>query len=229
MTDQTATTTRPALTRRALLRAGAVSVAALAAGPVWSRAVAAQPNLFGYKEVRSSNLSPFPKWTGTLDRYFKERKLEEGACDETSFNKCHLQDWKRFLATLEGRDRMAQLREVNAYMNRAPYIVDPINYGVPDYWATPRQFFIKDGDCEDYGIAKYLSMRALGMPTKPMRIVVLFDENLRLAHAVLAVYMDGTIWIADNQISQVIEHSRIRHYRPIYSVNENAWWMHKRA
>lgn len=189
---------------------------------------AAASDLFGYSEIRSQNLAPFPKWTGTLDRYFRERKLEDGPCESTRFNRCHLQDWKRFLSTIMSKDRVSQLRAVNAYMNRAPYIVDPINYGVPDYWATPRQFFIKDGDCEDYAIAKYLSMRALGLTADAMRIVVLQDENLRLAHAILAVRIGDDILILDNQIQQVISHRRIRHYRPIYSVTEGAWFLHRR-
>lgn len=189
---------------------------------------AATGDLFGYGEIRSQNLAPFPKWTGTLDRYFRERKLEDGPCKSTRFNRCHLRDWKRFLSTIKNKDRVSQLRAVNAYMNRAPYIVDPINYGVPDYWATPRQFFIKDGDCEDYAIAKYLSMRALGLTADAMRIVVLQDENLRLAHAILAVRIGGDILILDNQIKQVVSHRRIRHYRPIYSVTEGAWFLHRR-
>lgn len=221
------------LSRRTLLRGAVAGAAALGAGPGWMTGALAKtddrPQLFGYTEIKSSNLSPFPKWTGTLDRYFEERELEDGVCTSTLFNKCHLKDWKEFLATLEGKDLAAQLDAVNAYMNRAPYIIDPINYGVPDYWATPRQFFVKDGDCEDYAIAKYLSMRALGTPTDPMRVVVLFDQNLDLAHAVLAFYTKGTILILDNQIGEVVEHTRIRHYRPIYSLNENAWWMHKSA
>ncbi len=185
------------------------------------------PPLFGYQEVRSNNLSAFKKWTETLDRYFQEREIEDGACESSWFNRCHLRDWKKLLAGLDGKDRMSQLDAVNRYMNRASYIIDPINYRLPDYWATPRQFFNKDGDCEDYAIAKYLSLRSLGLPASAMRIVVLQDRNLRIAHAVLAVYLDGKIWILDNQIRQVVSADRIRHYRPFYSINEEYWWIHR--
>ena len=191
-----------------------------------SQADAARPGLFGYRERESRAIKPFLKWTGTLDRYFAERKLEDAPCESGLFNRCHLRDWKSFLREISSWDTMTQIEEINAYMNRAPYILDPINYGVPDYWATPKQFFVKDGDCEDYAIAKYLSLRALGFPVRSMRIVVLQDENLRLAHAVLAVYYRGEIYILDNQIRRVVTHRRIRHYRPIYSINEEAWWLH---
>ena len=51
-------------------------------------------------------------------------------------------------------------------MNRSPYIVDPINWGVKDYWESPGQFFSRKGDCEDYAIAKYLT--CAGSDFQPM-------------------------------------------------------------
>jgi predicted transglutaminase-like cysteine proteinase len=60
-----------------------------------------------------------------------------------------------------------------------------------------------------------------------MRIVVLNDLNLRIAHAVLAVYVSGKPYILDNQISKVVPASSIHHYQPVYSINENGWWLHR--
>ena len=200
----------------------------LALANSFNQARAANGTLFGWDEKRFDTIKPFTKWRGTLDRYFKERKLEDGPCTSSLFNTCHLQDWKKFVSGLKSQKAMAQLDAVNRYMNRAPYITDPVNYGVPDYWATPKQFFVKDGDCEDYAITKYLSLRALGWPVETLRIVVLQDENLRVAHAVLVVYHKGRTYVLDNQIDQVVTDDRIAHYRPIYSINEQAWWLHQR-
>lgn len=185
------------------------------------------PPLFGTREVRSANLAPFPKWTGLLDRYFSEHQIPGGPCDAKKFNDCHLRQWETFLDSVRAADPMRQLDQVNRFMNQAPYITDPRNYKMADYWATPRQFFNRDGDCEDYAIAKYMSLRALGWNFEHMRIVVLQDLNLRIAHAVLVVYRDGVAWVLDNQIKQVVAAGRIRHYRPFYSVNERNWWLHK--
>ena len=218
------------MTRREVF-AGLGAAMALGSGLLLSggEAHAASGRLFGYSERRHPSLKPFIKWTGTLDRYFSERKLENQACTSKSFNKCHLQRWKEFLAHIEGESRTSQIHQINAQMNAARYIVDPKNYGVSDYWATPKQFFVKNGDCEDYAIAKYLSLRALKFPKDRMRLVVLMDENLRLAHAILAVYHEGDILILDNQINKVVSHRRIRHYRPVYSLSESNWWTHKRG
>lgn len=184
-------------------------------------------SLFGSHEVRSSRMSLFPKWQGALSRYFDERKLADAPCTSTVFNRCHLREWKKFLKGLRGETRSEQIKLVNQFMNRQRYIIDPRNYGVPDYWATPRQFLTRDGDCEDYAIAKYLSLRALGFKPRQMRIVVLQDLNLGTAHAVLVVYQGRHKLVLDNQIKTVIDHAVIRHYRPIYSINEEAWWLHR--
>ncbi|MBO6784654.1 MAG: hypothetical protein JJ899_15470, partial [Alphaproteobacteria bacterium] len=57
--------------------------------------------------------------------------------------------------------------------------------------------------------------------------VVLNDQNLKIPHAVLAVRNAGDELILDNQVDRVVSHRVIRHYRPIFSINEEAWWMHR--
>ena len=188
---------------------------------------AGYPALFGSKEVRSKNLKPFPKWTGVVDRYFEELDVPEGSCKKTFFTTYHLEEWEKFLTPLRSKGKKAQLEEVNRFMNRAPYIADPRNYLVPDYWATPRQFMNRNGDCEDYAIAKYMSLRALGWTNENLRILVLQDLNLRVAHAVLIAYSNGKAYLLDNQIEQVVATTSVRHYQPIYSVNEDNWWLHR--
>jgi predicted transglutaminase-like cysteine proteinase len=186
------------------------------------------PALFGSREVRSANLGPFQKWTWMLDRQRDEGSLYDGPCTARRFNRCHLQEWRQLLKNIANLEPMAQLDAVNSFMNRAPYVTDPVNYGVPDYWATPLQFMSKDGDCEDYAIAKYFSLRQLGLPDERMRIVVVDDLNLRVPHAILIVYLGERAYILDNQISRVVPAEIVNHYKPIYSINEHAWWLHRR-
>lgn len=185
------------------------------------------PALFGSREVRSNKLHLFPKWRGALSRHFNEAKLSEASCAETAFNRCHLRQWKEFLSGLGGIDRLSQIKAVNHFFNRHRYIIDPKNYGVPDYWATPFQFMTRDGDCEDYAITKYFSLRSLGFPPESMRILVLQDLNLDTAHAILVVYLGGRALVLDNQVATVVDADSIFHYRPIYSINEQHWWLHR--
>lgn len=190
-------------------------------------ATATGPSLFGYREVQSGKLHLFPKWRGALSRHFNEAKLPDASCRETAFNRCHLRQWKKFLRGLRGIDRMSQIKAVNFFFNRHPYIIDPKNYGVPDYWATPSQFLTRNGDCEDYAITKYFSLRQLGFSADSMRIVVLQDLNLNTAHAILIVYMGKKALVLDNQVATVVDATSILHYQPIYSINEKHWWLHR--
>ncbi len=181
--------------------------------------------LFGTQETASPNLKPFPKWNNMLIRYEKN-KANEKPCTATALRHCRIQEWIRFLENIKDKDFHTQLDEVNRFLNQAEYILDIINWGIPDYWETPYEFLRKNGDCEDYAIAKFISLRLLGVPNDAMRIVVLQDTNLNVVHAVLAIYVHERPYILDNQIKQVIPAERIFHYRPVYSINETTWWRH---
>jgi len=183
--------------------------------------------LFGAAGVPSGNLASFPKWTGVLERYVKGSDPVSRICKANVFRRCMSEEWKGFLDEISHEDRGTQIRRVNERMNRARYTLDINNYGESDYWATPTQFFKTDGDCEDYAISKYLSLRALGFDDDSLRLVILDDLNLRVAHAILVVTYNGTQYVLDNQIAQVVPATVIRHYRPIYSLNESSWWFYR--
>jgi predicted transglutaminase-like cysteine proteinase len=200
--------------------AAAIQVSSSDAGAFEQMAAVGQPQLFGSREIHSANLKMFPKWRGILQRFEEELK----SCGT---GQCRKKQWQAVIDGLRGKDLMTQLREINTEMNDKRYITDPVNWNLPDYWATPFQFLRKNGDCEDYAISKYMALRDLGIAPDDMRIVVLNDLNLRVAHAVLAVYVNGKPYILDNQISKVVPATSIRHYQPVYSINENGWWLHR--
>jgi predicted transglutaminase-like cysteine proteinase len=180
------------------------------------------PRIFQSIELYSKKTSRFPKWLTMLDRFQDGRKL----CDSST---CSTKGWKELIAELQGKDLTTQLREVHRAFNVKPYILDINNWGVEDYWATPYQFIKKDGDCEDYAIAKYMALKALGVPIEDMRVVALEDLNLKLGHAVLIVYLgDDEPLMLDNQIASVVPANSVRHYLPIFSINETGWWLHRR-
>lgn len=181
--------------------------------------------LFGYQQLIRDDLNIFPQWLAVLDRHIKEL-APAGDCTETRFNRCHLKKWRAFLESIKHLDEDAQVRQVNRYANSKPYVLDIENYGMEDYWATPRQFLDLNGDCEDYAIIKLLSLKQLGIKSDRMRVVVVQDTNLRVAHAVMSLVVDKDIMILDNQIKEVISHKNIFHYVPVYSVNASNWWMH---
>ncbi len=182
-------------------------------------------SLFGYQEIQKSNLDLFPQWLSVLERHILNLK-DAGSCQSASFNQCHLKQWQTFLKSIKKLPVTQQIKQVNLYANAKTYILDIENYGVADYWATPKEFLLNNGDCEDYAIIKLLSMKWLGYDINAMRVVIVQDTNLRVAHAVMAIENNNDILILDNQIEEVISHADIFHYVPVYSVNEKSWWMH---
>jgi predicted transglutaminase-like cysteine proteinase len=187
----------------------------------------AQSGLFGSSEVTRPNIALFPKWTGVMRRNTSDDVA--APCAGAVLQCRSREDWVRFVEATRLLDKRQQLSAVNAELNRFRYITDPQNWGVPDYWSTLLEFLGRDGDCEDYAIAKYVTLKALGWTADSMRVAIVQDENLNVPHAILAVRLNGDTFILDNQISQVMPDNAIRHYRPIYSINETAWWLHNRA
>jgi predicted transglutaminase-like cysteine proteinase len=220
-----------AQSRRPVGGAGAVGAAAAAAAAPASSAAAqlrkmrkahetSNHLLFGTEETQSENFQPFEKWVGAVDKMSKERQNLEQF-------KVRFKKWLGPLDALRDKDKTTQINEVNKLMNQADYVQDQVNWGISDYWASPGEFLAKFGDCEDYAIAKYMALKYLGFPADHMRVVAVKDLNLKVGHAILAVYFDDHIEILDNQIKIVVDSRKIRHYEPVYSINEKAWWRHR--
>lgn len=174
--------------------------------------------LFGSEEARSGDLTPFTKWTGMFARFQEALSTPEGKAVIAQLQKDLEQD-----RNLPLEDMTAK---VNDLMNRKPYIQDADNWGHSDYWATPVEFLQRGGDCEDYAIAKYTALRALGVPEARLRLAIVHDTFKNVPHAVLVVYADKGPLILDNQVKAVTSGAELKRYRPIFSINQQAWWLH---
>lgn len=176
------------------------------------------PALFETSEKRSRSLKAFTKWTGMFDRF--ERELRNNG------NQDLIQEWQKDLAGLQGLNLKAMANRVNKIVNQKRYIVDSKNYGKSDYWATPVEFLKRGGDCEDFAIAKYTALRSLGVPEERMRVAIVHDKQKNIPHAVLIVYTEQGPYILDNQNKSLVNAERVGRYRPIFSINRTAWWLH---
>lgn len=179
--------------------------------------------LFGSSETESGDLKPFPKWTSVMRKHPGAVKKMEHDCDNSG---CLKDKWEQLISSVQQSSNSEKIREVNSYHNKIPYVEDIVNWGKNDYWETIQEFMRRHGDCEDYAISKYYTLRRLGFEPEQMRIVILKDKNLGVMHSVLAVFDGGTALILDNQFSSVMDHGRIKHYEPVYSINEQGWWRH---
>jgi predicted transglutaminase-like cysteine proteinase len=172
--------------------------------------------LFGATEQRYTDLSAFTKWTGVLARFKKEFPASQ--------NRPEVQAWLQFLSSVKDYTKQQKIEAVNQYMNRIAFISDQNNYGVADYWATPMEFLAKGGDCEDYAIAKYISLRALGFSSNELRLAIVYDRVMRMPHALLITYNNDQTEVLDNQNPDVVNADDINRYKPIYAISQAAWW-----
>ncbi|MDX9814138.1 MAG: transglutaminase-like cysteine peptidase [Sulfurimonas sp.] len=96
---------------------------------------------------------------------------------------------KKLIATLAKATTDEKLEKVNNFFNFVGYGSDQDVYGVSDYWATPYEFLARDkGDCEDYVIAKYLTLEYLGIDTSKMFLSYVRVKGSDQAHMVLSYY-----------------------------------------
>ena len=185
----------------------------------------ASPSLFGKSEERNSDTDEFPKWIKVLEKKKDEISTFQKKCAEGSKKfYCNIKDWQAYLDTQKGKPKLEQIKAINTYANKHRYILDINNWGVSDYWESPGEFLFKNGDCEDYAIIKYMSLKELGFDINDLRVVILMDENLGIYHSILAVYEGDDIYILDNQLTNATKSKNILHYNPVYSINEDNWW-----
>lgn len=143
-------------------------------------------------------------------------------------------DWNDVLTLFQGAAEQKKLKDINEYFNRKiRFDTDMHVWGVEDYWATPIEALIKGrGDCEDYAIAKYFSLKFAGVPASKLRITYVKariggpDSAISQAHMVLTYYAtpDAEPLILDNLVSEIRPASRRTDLTPIFSFNSEGVW-----
>lgn len=120
------------------------------------------------------------------------------------------------------------LRLVNEFFNQIPYVSDQKHWGVEDYWATPTEMLGSfGGDCEDYSISKYLSLKEIGVPIEKLRVTYVRALKLAESHMVLAYYPtpDSDPLILDNLNGTILPASQRTDLEPVYSFNDDDLWV----
>lgn len=147
-----------------------------------------------------------------------------------------LNGWRDLLSAPKNRalGEPDKLRLVNDFMDQTPFYCDPIMWCTEDFWAKPVEFLANDGgDCEDFSIAKFFSLRAIGVPEDKLRIVyaVYQSGTFTGAHMVLAYYPtpDAEPLILDNINQTLLPASRRPDLIPVFSFNSRGLWGAKEA
>lgn len=146
-----------------------------------------------------------------------------------------LERWRELLSELIHESPREQLLRVNEFFHRnVRYEEDEVLYGVEDYWATPLETLgYGRGDCEDWAIAKYVSLRRLGIPDRKLRLIYVRAQiggprsPLSQAHMVLGYYESPNAepLILDSLLSTVMPASERPDLSPVFSFNADGLWV----
>lgn len=175
-----------------------------------------------------------PHWWLYADVSDKYRKLarETGLVYGADAEK-RILAWRRLVNESKNLPITEQLAVVNNFFNQMNFVDDVDLWGVEDYWATPIEFLgMGAGDCEDYTIAKYFTLRELGVPDEKLRLVYVKSITLDQHHMVLAYYHQPTSVpvLLDNLDKELKPASLRNDLLPIYSFNaENLWLSQERG
>ncbi len=145
-----------------------------------------------------------------------------------------LRDWQRNLADASAASEKDKLRKVNDFINRRVRFEDDLSiWNQSEYWATPLETIGQGGgDCEDFAIIKYYSLKAAGIPLSRLRLVYV---RARLegpagpylqAHMVLAYYAtpNAEPLVLDNLVPEIRPASQRSDLQPVFSFNSEAVW-----
>ncbi len=137
--------------------------------------------------------------------------------------------WEQLVWDITYHNTVEQLRSVNRFFNQLDFRSDLDHWQQDDYWATPIETLASNGgDCEDFAIAKYFTLRQLGVPAKSMRITYVKARRLDEPHMVLTYYPDqGEPLVLDILIPEMLPASMRPDLEPVYSFNAEGLWKAK--
>jgi len=144
-------------------------------------------------------------------------------------------EWQNLIKSNMNKIEKEKLTAVNDFFNHIPNVSDMDNWGKKDYWATPLELLARNGgDCEDFAIAKYFTLRKLNVADKRLCLTYVraYSGRKRLViipHLVLTYYPrpDGDPFVLDNLLPDILPASQRRDLMPTYSFNGDGLWNSK--
>jgi len=138
--------------------------------------------------------------------------------------------WRKMIDEAQALPDADKLARVNTFFNRRIlYDSDQAIWKQDDYWATPLETMGRaTGDCEDFAIAKYISLLMLGVSNQHLRLIYVRAQvsGSTVAHMVLGYYAQPTEepLILDNLITSVRKASQRPDLAPVFSFNSEGLW-----
>jgi predicted transglutaminase-like cysteine proteinase len=144
-------------------------------------------------------------------------------------------DWQSQIETMKSLPDDEKLARANHFFNsRIRWTQDSYIWEEDDYWATPLEVMGRGmGDCEDFAIAKYVTLVLAGIDIDKLRITYVKARTLskndpaNSAHMVLAYYPSATAEpvILDNLVTEILPASQRPDLIPVYGFNSKGIWV----
>jgi len=151
----------------------------------------------------------------------------------------NVQQWRTLLRDAQALPEPEKIKLVNGFFNRRiAFREDAEIWGTADYWATPLETLgHAGGDCEDFTIAKYVTLKLLDVPIERMRLIYVRAQiggahsGVSQAHMVLGYYVTpgAEPLILDNLITDIRPATRRTDLYPVFSFNSDGLWVGQAA
>ncbi|MFQ5709380.1 MAG: transglutaminase-like cysteine peptidase [bacterium] len=146
-----------------------------------------------------------------------------------------LNEWERLINSHQNDWEFQKLQVVNDFLeSRIKETADWDEAKGNDYWQSPIETLVLgSGDCDDFAMAKYVSLRLLGITAEQLRIGLVEHPYLG-GHGVVFFYPlnERDPWVLDNmesdrlgaglgRIQRLSVRVRFDQMKPLWGVNEN--------
>jgi len=138
--------------------------------------------------------------------------------------------WENLIITDNSQTELEKLEKVNQFFNQMEFVEDIDHWGDKDYWATPIEFLgTQGGDCEDFTIAKYFTLKAMGIEEEKLNLTYVKALTYNVHHMVLTYFSTPVSepLVLDNLVTDINVSSQRKDLLPIYSFNGTGLWLAK--
>ncbi len=139
-----------------------------------------------------------------------------------------VQAWRQLAHDYQNQPVLSRLNATNDFFNHLQFEDDIDHWGAEDFWATPLETVATNGgDCEDFALGKYFTLRAMGVPDQCMRMTYVKALTIDKAHMVLSYQCtasDETL-ILDNLVKVILPATERIDLVPVYSFNAQGLWL----
>lgn len=135
-----------------------------------------------------------------------------------------LEAWQALIDNNQTKPERLKLSLVNDFFNLAEFIENKNQINKGGHWSTPSELLMTDaGGYEDFVVAKYFTLKALGVEEGKIYLTYVTSTRLKKSHMVLTYFRTpkAVPLVLDSLTDRILPASDRKDLIPIYSFNGN--------